>query len=224
MRAAAFAKINLALAVFNLFPGHPLDGDAPLERGLDRLQLAPGLRSLHAHLESLDLDSQLAARLMGFLQEKVDKGTLAEGREHAALREVVERTVRVAPDLAENGDGQQVVALVGPTGVGKTTTVAKLGRWLGERQKKSAMVVSCDVHRPAAIDQLRTLAGEVGLEFHASTPLQSPVAIAEGAFFEGRIHMSDKSSGPGGARLVRPILVRLVPAGPCPPRAAAASG
>ncbi len=58
-----------------------------------------------------------------------------------------------------------VILMAGLQGSGKTTTVAKLSRHLIERQKKSVMVVSADVYRPAAIDQLETLAKEVGATF-----------------------------------------------------------
>jgi signal recognition particle subunit SRP54 len=74
-----------------------------------------------------------------------------------------------------------VILLAGLQGAGKTTTVAKLARHLREREKKRVMVVSTDVYRPAAIDQLRTLAEQVGANFCPSTPDQDPVAIAEGA-------------------------------------------
>jgi signal recognition particle subunit SRP54 len=74
-----------------------------------------------------------------------------------------------------------VVLMAGLQGSGKTTSVAKLARWLMERQKKSVMVVSCDVYRPAAIDQLETLAGEVGAAFFSSRSGEDPVAIARGA-------------------------------------------
>ncbi|MEE4382616.1 MAG: signal recognition particle receptor subunit alpha, partial [Pseudomonadales bacterium] len=74
-----------------------------------------------------------------------------------------------------------VILLAGLQGAGKTTTVAKLARHLREREKKRVMVVSTDIYRPAAIDQLRTLAEQVGANFCPSTPDQDPVAIAEGA-------------------------------------------
>jgi signal recognition particle subunit SRP54 len=74
-----------------------------------------------------------------------------------------------------------VVLMAGLQGSGKTTTVAKLARFLKERAKKSVMVVSCDVYRPAAIDQLQTLAGEVGAEFFPSDPSHDPVVIAKNA-------------------------------------------
>ena len=57
-------------------------------------------------------------------------------------------------ELALNVTPPAVVMMAGLQGSGKTTTVAKLSRWLKERKKKTVLVVSCDVYRPAAIDQL----------------------------------------------------------------------
>ncbi len=74
-----------------------------------------------------------------------------------------------------------VILMVGLQGAGKTTTVAKLARFLKQKQKKSVMVVSADVYRPAAIEQLKALAGEVEAEFFPSDPSQKPVKIAKAA-------------------------------------------
>lgn len=74
-----------------------------------------------------------------------------------------------------------VILMAGLQGSGKTTTVAKLARWLIERKEKSVMVVSCDVYRPAAIKQLETLATEVGAQFFPSQITQKPVDIAKEA-------------------------------------------
>ncbi len=72
-----------------------------------------------------------------------------------------------------------VVLMAGLQGAGKTTTVAKLARFLTERKKKKVMVVSCDVYRPAAIEQLRTLAEQVGVKFFPSEAGQNPVRYRE---------------------------------------------
>ena len=74
-----------------------------------------------------------------------------------------------------------IILMAGLQGAGKTTTVAKLARRLLELEKKSVMVASADVYRPAAIEQLRTLAAEVGADFHPSDNQQKPVAIARDA-------------------------------------------
>lgn len=84
-----------------------------------------------------------------------------------------------------------VILMAGLQGAGKTTSVAKLGKWLKERQKKSVMVVSADVYRPAAIKQLETLAGETGLTFFPSTAQQKPVDIVNSAIHEARIKHAD---------------------------------
>lgn len=102
-----------------------------------------------------------------------------------------------------------VILMAGLQGAGKTTTVAKLGRWLQENQKKKVGVVSADVYRPAAIKQLQVLAKEVGLEFFDSDLTQNPVDIAINAidaakrkFLDviiidtaGRLHVDDEMMG-----------------------------
>lgn len=70
-----------------------------------------------------------------------------------------------------------VVLMAGLQGSGKTTTTAKLAKWLKERAGKSVMVTSCDVYRPAAIDQLQRLAEQVDAGFHPSSQGQDPVTI-----------------------------------------------
>ena len=84
-----------------------------------------------------------------------------------------------------------VILMAGLQGSGKTTTAAKLARFLIERHKKKVMLVSCDVYRPAAIDQLKTLAGEVNAEFFPSAPDQQPIAIARSALAEARKKFAD---------------------------------
>jgi signal recognition particle subunit SRP54 len=84
-----------------------------------------------------------------------------------------------------------VVLMAGLQGSGKTTSVAKLARWLKERQHKKTLVVSCDVYRPAAIEQLRKLAAEVGAEFFPSTADQEPETIARQALEHARRHGVD---------------------------------
>ncbi len=79
-----------------------------------------------------------------------------------------------------------IVLMAGLQGAGKTTTAAKLARRLIELEKKSVMVASADVYRPAAIEQLRTLASEVGADFHPSNNEQKPVAIARDAVLAAR--------------------------------------
>ncbi|HKI75054.1 MAG TPA: signal recognition particle receptor subunit alpha, partial [Pseudomonadales bacterium] len=84
-----------------------------------------------------------------------------------------------------------VVLMAGLQGVGKTTTVAKLAHWLKERQKKSVMVASTDVYRPAAIDQLRTLAQQADVAFFDSDPSEKPADIARKAVDAAKRQFAD---------------------------------
>ena len=79
-----------------------------------------------------------------------------------------------------------VILMAGLQGSGKTTSTGKLARMLKERHKKTVLVTSCDIYRPAAIEQLQTLAGEVGAEFFPSTTDQDPVRIASDAIAHAR--------------------------------------
>ncbi len=99
-----------------------------------------------------------------------------------------------------------VILMAGLQGAGKTTTVAKLAKLLKDRYKKKAMLVSCDIYRPAAIEQLKTLAAQVGAEFYPSNVMQKPADIAKAAIEQakksfldvvivdtaGRLHIDDE--------------------------------
>lgn len=84
-----------------------------------------------------------------------------------------------------------VILVVGLQGAGKTTTVAKLGKWCREKQGKSVLVASCDIYRPAALEQLRVLAGENRLDYFAAGERQQPVAIARAALQRARSRFAD---------------------------------
>ena len=94
-------------------------------------------------------------------------------------------------DLALNATPPAVILMAGLQGAGKTTTVAKLARFLKERKKKTVMVVSADVYRPAAIKQLETLANEVGVTFFPSDISQKPQDIALAAIKEAKLKFID---------------------------------
>lgn len=84
-----------------------------------------------------------------------------------------------------------VIMVAGLQGAGKTTSVAKLARWLKEREKKKVMVVSADIYRPAAIKQLETLAQQVDVKFSPSNADEDPVAIVERARAEAKKQFMD---------------------------------
>ena len=94
-------------------------------------------------------------------------------------------------ELALNTQPPAVVMVAGLQGAGKTTSIAKLARFLIEREKKRVAVVSADVYRPAAIKQLETLAVEVGARFEPSSGEERPVAIVQRALENARVNFSD---------------------------------
>ncbi|HET6907041.1 MAG TPA: signal recognition particle protein [Rhodanobacteraceae bacterium] len=94
-------------------------------------------------------------------------------------------------DLDLSATPPAVVLMAGLQGAGKTTTVAKVARYLAERRRKKVMVVSCDVYRPAAIEQLQTLAAQVGAGFVPSASGQDPVAIARNAVDAAKREVAD---------------------------------
>lgn len=90
-----------------------------------------------------------------------------------------------------NSQPPSVILMAGLQGAGKTTSTAKLALFLKERQKKKVMLVSTDVYRPAAIEQLKTLARDVGVEFFASSTEENPVDIANKALKQAKLSFMD---------------------------------
>ena len=105
-------------------------------------------------------------------------------------RELTELMGGASAELSLATQPPAVVLMAGLQGAGKTTTVGKLAKWLRERKKK-VLTVSCDVYRPAAIEQLRTVTGQAGADFFASTPEQKPLDIARAALQWARNHYHD---------------------------------
>ena len=84
-----------------------------------------------------------------------------------------------------------VILMAGLQGAGKTTTVGKLAKLLKEQHKKKVLTVSCDVYRPAAIAQLKTVTEQVGADFFPSEANQAPVDIARAAVDWAKKHYHD---------------------------------
>ncbi|WP_018606918.1 signal recognition particle protein [Uliginosibacterium gangwonense] len=136
-----------------------------------------------------DLVARIKERAVG--QEVI--GSLTPGQ---ALVGVVQR------ELTEIMGGSQaalnfatqppaIILMAGLQGAGKTTTVAKLAKWLKEKHRKKVLTVSCDVYRPAAIAQLQTVTTQVGAEFFPSQADQLPVDIARAAVDYAKRHYFD---------------------------------
>jgi len=113
----------------------------------------------------------------------------------ALIKVVNDELVKVLGEASDglmlNAQPPAVILMAGLQGAGKTTTVAKLARFLKERENKSSLLVSCDIYRPAAIKQLQTLSDQVGAEFFPSETSQKPVDIANAALDYARKHHKD---------------------------------
>ncbi|MBV2128863.1 signal recognition particle protein [Arsukibacterium indicum] len=119
--------------------------------------------------------------------------SLTPGQEFLKIvRKALEEAMGEAnEELALNTQPPAVVLMAGLQGAGKTTSVAKLAKFLKERKKKKVLVVSADIYRPAAIKQLETLAADVGVEFFPSDLSQQPVAIVNAAIAHARTRIFD---------------------------------
>ncbi len=155
------------------------------------------LREIRVALLEADVALPVVRELIARIREKalgqevlgsLTPGQALVGVVHRALAELMGgRTAEL--DLASQPPA--VVLMAGLQGAGKTTTVGKLAKWLRETKKKKVLTVSCDVYRPAAIEQLRTVAAQAGADFFASTPDQKPADIAAAALQWARTHYHD---------------------------------
>ncbi|MDO5405691.1 MAG: signal recognition particle protein [Proteus sp. (in: enterobacteria)] len=119
--------------------------------------------------------------------------SLTPGQEFVKIvqNELVNAMGEVNTDLDLSAQPPAVVLMAGLQGAGKTTSVAKLGKFLKEKKKKKVLVVSADVYRPAAIKQLETLAETVGIDFFPSTVQENPVTIASNALKHAQLQFYD---------------------------------
>ncbi|MBS3936905.1 MAG: signal recognition particle protein [Sulfuritalea sp.] len=120
-------------------------------------------------------------------------GSLTPGQALVGVvhRELVELMGGAKAELDLACQPPAIILMAGLQGAGKTTTTAKLGKWLKERQKKKVLAVSCDVYRPAAIEQLKTVAAQAGIDFFPSAPGQKPAEIAAAALDYAKRHFHD---------------------------------
>jgi flagellar biosynthesis protein FlhF len=156
----------------------PFDGDEPLSRlhqtvsdlsrqgRLDHLlpDLPADLVSAYASLLEGDLPEALARRLVRDVAERLDPVEITRpDAVRAALGRAIEAILPIAPPIRPVSGAQRVVALIGPTGVGKTTTVAKLAATFKLLHGFSTGLVTVDTYRIAAVEQLRTFAEIIDL-------------------------------------------------------------
>lgn len=143
------------------------------------------LFALYRQMLDNDVPVDQCDRLVGAVRDRLDRVELRDPIvvRQALLREI-ERTIRTRSESLLNidhrgvGERPRVIALVGPTGVGKTTTVAKLAATYKLRHQKKVGLVTSDTYRIAAVEQLKTYAGIIGLPLKvANSPKEMSDAI-----------------------------------------------
>ena len=136
-----------------------------------------------------DFIARVKERAVG--QEVIGSLTPGQALVGVVHRELTELMGGAKAELNLATQPPAIILMAGLQGAGKTTTTAKLGKWLKERQKKKVLVVSCDVYRPAAIEQLKTVAGQAGIDFFPSSGGQKPAEIAAAALDYAKRHFHD---------------------------------
>ena len=158
------------------------------------------LREVRLALLEADVALPVVRELLARVKEKAlgaeVVGSLSPGQALVAVVQS-ELTAIIGGDLGAGANALNlavtppaVILMAGLQGAGKTTTVGKLARLL-KAQKKKVLVVSCDVYRPAAIEQLKTVAEQVAVDFFPSDASQAPLAIAAAAVDWAKKHHHD---------------------------------
>ncbi len=166
------------------------------EARLTDANIADALREVRLALLEADVALPVVKEFVAAVKEKAVGeevvGSLTPGQALVGVvhRELAHLMGDAAVPLDFATQPPAVFLMAGLQGSGKTTTVAKLARLLAA-QKKKVLVASADVYRPAAIEQLATLATQVGVDFFPSTPQQAPVAIAQAALDWAKRHYHD---------------------------------
>lgn len=166
------------------------------EARLTESNVADALREVRMALLEADVALPVVRDFIAAVKQKALGeeviGSLTPGQ---ALVGVVQRELarlmggeNAALDLAVTPPA--VILMAGLQGSGKTTTSGKLAKFLAE-QKKKPLLASCDVYRPAAIEQLRIIAGQLQVDFFESTPGQKPLEIALAALDYAKRHYND---------------------------------
>src|SRR5438067_2317708 len=166
------------------------------EARLTDANIQDALREVRLALLEADVALPVVRKFVADLREKaigaevVASLTPGQALIGVVARELTELMGGTAQPLDLAIQPPAVILLAGLQGSGKTTTAAKLARLIAA-QKKKVLLVSADVYRPAAIEQLKTLAHQVGVNFFPSTSTEQPVAIATAALDWARRHYDD---------------------------------
>ena len=145
------------------------------------------LFELYAKMLDNDVPVEMADKLVGSVRDRLDALELKDALiVRQTLLRAIESTIEIRSeslltiDHSSSNGRPRVIALVGPTGVGKTTTVAKLAATYKLRHGKNVGLITSDTYRIAAVEQLRTYAGIIGLPLKvANSPEELAQAVEE---------------------------------------------
>lgn len=153
----------------------------PLQQPPQQPGIPSELSSIYSELIDLEIEEELAQQLVLHLRDKIRPDQLADKETTLSLiRAMIESEIRCCPPITATNGQQKVVALVGTTGVGKTTTIAKLAANLRLRGNIKMGLVTVDTYRIAAVEQLRTYADIIDLPMKVVTnPLEMRRALDE---------------------------------------------
>lgn len=144
-------------------------------------KLPSSLFSLFTDLLAADVDEDFARSLIETIEQHSTPVELSDARlVRQKTADVLASRIRTTPEISAHTSRRNVVALIGPTGVGKTTTVAKLAANLRLRDKKQVGLITVDTYRIAAVDQLRAYADIIDLPMEVvTTPREMRDAVAK---------------------------------------------
>ncbi len=181
VRPFAVDAMQEELSAIKAMVGQVLQQSSAAPQRAEAPNVPPNLFAMYLEMLSQDLSRELADRIVSAVREEIggDARTEADARE-VVLRHLARLVPAADPPLGDRSpDGRPLtIALIGPTGVGKTTTLAKLAATLKLREQRRVGLVTCDTYRIAAVDQLRTYASIIGLRLEvAITPAQVKQAV-----------------------------------------------
>ena len=171
----------------------PLRGRTLTERNIDE-----AVREVRTALLDADVAFTVVSEFVQDVQSQAVGQTISRQVQpgNAFIRIVHDSLVKLMGEENDRlditgGNRPNVVLMAGLQGVGKTTTVVKLAKWLKEREQKQVSVVSADVHRAAAIEQLQTLADQANIPYLTSKSRNRADVIAKRALKESRKKFDD---------------------------------
>lgn len=152
---------------------------------ITEINIAESLKDIRRALVDADVNYKIAKDFVDGVKEKAMGANVLKSVSPGQMmvKLVNDELVELMGGSAESIDlsgKPSVILMSGLQGSGKTTFSGKLATYL-KKQGKQVMLAACDVYRPAAIDQLETLSGQVGVDFYAERENKNPVAIAENA-------------------------------------------